>query len=123
MSSEILNSEDDAALARRRKLMHVGIAAEIIIVGTVTKDQFSRVAKYPGKRVIPLKNWITDFFEWLVHGVTFFAGTRFEFLPTDITRGIIKFFEYQVFLPRICSSTASESGWSRAFSNPRGVIP
>ena len=70
MSSEILNSEDDAALVRRLKLMRVGIAAEIIIVGTVTKDQFSRVAKYPGKRIIPLKNWITDFFEWLVQGAS-----------------------------------------------------
>jgi hypothetical protein len=70
MSSEILNSEDDAALARIRKLMHVGMAAETITVGTVTKDQFSRVAKYPGKRIIPLKNWITDFFEWLVQGAS-----------------------------------------------------
>ena len=70
MSSGILNSADDAALARRRKLMHVGIAAETIIVGTVTKDQFSRVAKYPGKRIIPLKNWITDFFYWLGQGAS-----------------------------------------------------
>jgi len=70
MSSEILNSEDDAALVRRLELMCVGIAAGIIIVGTVTKDQFSRVAKYPGKRIIPLKNRIADFFGWLVQGAS-----------------------------------------------------
>ena len=119
MASEILDSEDDAALAGRRMLMHVGIAAAIIVVGIIVKDQFSWVAKYPRKWVIPLKNRITDFFEWLVYGVRFFVGTRFEFVPTDITRGMIKIFEYQVFLPKVCSSTASGSGWSRAFSNPR----
>ena len=63
MASEILDSEDDAALARRRMLMHVGIAAAIIVVGIIAKDQFSWVAKYPRKWVIPLKNRITDFFE------------------------------------------------------------
>lgn len=111
MSSEIAHSENGAALACKRMLTYVGIVA---------KDQFSWIAKYPRKRVIPLKNWITDFFEWLVYGVTFFEGTRFEFVPTDITRGMIKIFEQQVFLPRVCSSTASGSEWNRAFSNPRG---
>ena len=129
MASEILDSEDDAALARRRMLMHVGIAAAIIVVGIIAKDQFSWVAKYPRKWVIPLKNRITDFFEWLVYGVRFFVGTRFDLVATDIMRGMIKIFEYQVLLPRVCSSTASGSGWSRALFKPakrrfsRGLLP
>lgn len=119
MSSEIVESENGAALACKRMLTYVGIAAAIIIVGIVAKDQFGRVAKYPRKRIISLKNRISDFCKWLVYGITFFEGSRFEFVPTDIARGMIKIFEHQVFLPRVCSSTASGSGWSRAFSNPR----
>ncbi|MDH3377719.1 MAG: hypothetical protein OEQ39_12280 [Gammaproteobacteria bacterium] len=99
MSSEIADSENGASLACKRMFTYVGIAAAIIIVGLVAKDQFSWVAKYPRKRVIPLKNWITAFFEWLVYGVTFFEGIRFEFVPMDITRGIIKIFEHQCSQP------------------------
>ncbi len=99
-------------------LTHVGIAAAIIVVGIIAKDQFSWVTKYPGKWAIPLKNRITDFLEWLVYGVRIFVGTRFEFLRTDITHGMIKIFEHQVFLPRVCSSTASGTGRSRVLFKP-----
>jgi glycine betaine/proline transport system permease protein len=43
-----------------------------------------------------LKKWITDFFEWLVYEVKFFEGSQYEFVPTDVTRGMIKVFEYQL---------------------------
>jgi hypothetical protein len=102
MLSEIADSEKDAASACKRTLTHAGIAAAIIIVGIVEKDQFSWVEKYLRKGAIALKNWITAFFERLVHGVTFFEGTRFEFVP------------------KVCSPTASGSGWRRAFSSPQG---
>lgn len=81
---------------RKRTLAYVVIAAVIIIAGLVAKGQFEWVVKYPRKWVIPLKNWITDFFEWLVYSVKFFEGTSYEFVPTDITRGAMKIFEYQV---------------------------
>ncbi|MFT4725698.1 MAG: glycine betaine/proline transport system permease protein [Granulosicoccus sp.] len=81
---------------RRRNIVHLAIAAIIIIGGILAKEQFVWVAKFPRQWVIPLKNWITDFFEWIVYGVKFFEGSRYEFVPTDITRGMIKIFEYQL---------------------------
>lgn len=91
-----IDIEHNLALARKRTLTHVGIAIAIIVGGLLAKGQFDWIAKYPKKWVIPLKVWITDFFEWLVYGVTFFEGTSYQFVPTDITRGMIKIFEYQV---------------------------
>ncbi|MGI9301458.1 MAG: ABC transporter permease, partial [Gammaproteobacteria bacterium] len=96
MANEVVDAEHDPALARKRTLFHVGVAAAIIVAGLVAKGQLDWVAKYPRKWVIPLKNWITDFFEWVVYGVKFFEGTRYEFVPTDVTRGMIKILEYQV---------------------------
>lgn len=71
MASAILDSEDDAALARRRMLNHVEIAAAIIAAGITAKGQFSWIAKDPKKWVIPPNNRIADFFEWLMYGVSF----------------------------------------------------
>jgi len=71
-------------------------AAAIIVAGLIAKGQFEWVVKYPRKWIIPLKNWISDFFEWLLYGVKFFEGTPREFVPTDVTRGLIKIFEYQL---------------------------
>ncbi len=85
----------DSAPGRRRALTHVGLAAAIIIAGWLAKGELAWVAKYPKKWVIPLKNWITDFFEWLVYDLKFFQGTDYAFVPTDVTRGMIKILEYQ----------------------------
>lgn len=81
---------------RRRNVVHALIALSIIVAGILAKNQFAWAEKYPRGWVIPLKNWITDFFEWLVYGVKFFEGTSYEFVPTDVTRGMIKIFEYQL---------------------------
>jgi|GEM_PF-5547988 len=80
--------------ARNRAFAHIGIAVAVIIAGLVAKSQLAWVANYPEKWIIPLKNWITDFFEWIVYSVKFFAGTPYEFVPTDITRDSIKILEY-----------------------------
>ena len=90
-SKEISLSEE-----RNRTYIQIVIATIIIIGGLFAKGQFDWIVQYPRKWVIPLKNWITDFFEWIVYGVKFFEGTSFEFVPTDVTRGMIKILEYQV---------------------------
>ena len=91
-----LDIERDSALAQKRALTHAGIAVVVIVAGLIAKSQIDWVSKYPKKWVIPLKNWITDFFEWLVYGVKYFEGTEWEFVPTDVTRGMIKVLEYLV---------------------------
>lgn len=96
MASKIADIENAPALAHKRTLIHVGIALAIVVVGLIAKGQLDWIAKYPKKWVLPLKNWITDFFEWLVYEVKFFEGTSYEFIPTDVTRGAIKVLEYQV---------------------------
>ena len=90
-SKEISSSEE-----RNRTYIQIVIATIIIIGGLFAKGQFDWIVQYPRKWVIPLKNWITDFFEWIVYGVKFFEGTSYEFVPTDVTRGMIKILEYQV---------------------------
>ncbi len=90
-SKEISLSEE-----RNRTYIQIVIATIIIIGGLFAKGQFDWIVQYPRKWVIPLKNWITDFFEWIVYGVKFFEGTSYEFVPTDVTRGMIKILEYQV---------------------------
>ena len=90
MTSETVDTEIDSSALRKRALMHAGIAAAIIFFGVIAKSQLDWVVKYPRKWTIPLRDWITEFFEWLVYEVKFFAGTSFEFAPTDVTRGMIK---------------------------------
>ncbi len=79
---------------RQRALLHLGVAAFIIIAGMLAKGQFAWVAKYPRKWTIPLKNWIADFFEKLVYETKFFEGKAYEFVPTDVTRGFVSVMEY-----------------------------
>ena len=94
METEHIDIAQEKAAARKRLFLHLGIAIAIIVAGLAAKSQFSWVAKYPRKWVLPLKNWITDFFEWVVYGVKFFEGTTYQFVPTDITRGMIVPFKY-----------------------------
>ncbi len=75
-------------------LRYLGLAMVIIIAGIIAKGQLGWVEKYPRKWVIPLKDWISQFFEWIVYEVRFFEGSRFEFIPTDITRGFVNLMEY-----------------------------
>ncbi len=56
-SKEIKLSEE-----RNRTYIQIVIATIIIVGGLFAKGQFDWIVKYPRKWVIPLKNWITDFF-------------------------------------------------------------
>ena len=89
-----MNNENDNRSERKTLFTHLGIALAIIVLGILAKGQFEWVAKYPRKWVIPLKDWISNFFEWLVYEIKFFEGTAFEFVPTDITRGFVNLMNY-----------------------------
>ena len=88
--------ERERTAARWRLLRYMSVAALIIIAGILAKSQFAWVQEFPRGWQIPLQKWITAFFEWLVYEVKFFPGTGYEFAPTDITRGAIKIFAYQI---------------------------
>jgi glycine betaine/proline transport system permease protein len=63
-------------------------ALAIIVLGQFAVSRLAWVEQYPSNWVLPLKDWIDSFFEWLVYGVRFFGGTSFEFTPREVTRGV-----------------------------------
>lgn len=89
-----MDQDSNVRSERKTLFTQLGIAAAIIILGILVKSQFEWVVKYPRKWVIPLKDWISDFFEWLVYEVKFFEGSAIEFVPTDITRGFVSLMNY-----------------------------
>ena len=89
-----MDNESNKRNERKTLFTHIGIALLIIVLGIFAKSQIDWVAKYPRKWVIPLKDWISRFFEWIVYEVKFFEGTSFEFIPTDITRGFVTLMNY-----------------------------
>lgn len=62
-------------------------ALAMIVLGQFAVSRLAWVEQYPSSWILPLKDWIDSFFEWLVYGVRFFSGTSFEFTPRDLTRG------------------------------------
>ncbi|MBV7482760.1 proline/glycine betaine ABC transporter permease [Bordetella sp. BOR01] len=72
---------------RHRPLYWVAALA-IIVLGQFAVGRLDWVARYPSDWILPLKDWIDSFFEWLVYGVRFFEGTWLEFTPRDLTRGL-----------------------------------
>ncbi len=85
------SSSEQQAIGARSFL---AVAALLIIAGLIGKANIEWVAHYPAKWVVPLKAWITRFFEWLVYDVKYFADTDHEFLFRDIPRGLVKLLEY-----------------------------
>src|SRR3546814_10485679 len=63
------------------------VAIASIVLGQLAVGRLDWVAQYPSAWVLPLKDWIDSFFEWLVYGVHFFSGTSLEFTPRNLTRG------------------------------------
>lgn len=63
-------------------------AIAIIVLGQFAVSRLDWVARYPSEWVLPLKDWIDSFFEWLVYEARFFEGTALEFKPRDVTRGL-----------------------------------
>src|SRR5690606_23074164 len=69
-------------------------ALAIMVLGQVLAGQISWVAAYPSDWVLPLKDWMDAFFEWLVYGARFFEGTVFEFTARNLTRGFAAWMGY-----------------------------
>jgi glycine betaine/proline transport system permease protein len=61
----------------------------IVVTGRMAYEQLAWVTQYPSAWVLPLSDWISTFFEWLVYDLRFFSGTGFEFSPRDVTRGFV----------------------------------
>ncbi|QAA94250.1 ABC transporter permease [Pollutimonas thiosulfatoxidans] len=69
-------------------------ALAIIVLGQFAVSRLEWIASYPSSWIMPLKDWIDSFFEWLIYGLLFFEGTPFEFAPRDITRGFSALLAY-----------------------------
>lgn len=71
------------------------IAAFVVIaLGQIMVGRYDWVADYPSAWILPIKEWIDSFFEWLVYGIRFFDDTSFAFTPRDVTRGISALLAY-----------------------------
>ncbi len=90
-------------------------ALAIIVLGQFAVSRLAWVDHYPSDWVLPLKDWIDSFFEWLVYGVRFFDGTSFEFTPRDLTRGFSGLLAYPLGL--------SESLFFDGFSKHVPALP
>ncbi|MCC2597642.1 ABC transporter permease subunit [Pusillimonas sp. MFBS29] len=69
-------------------LLYWSAAIVLIVLGQFMVTRYDWVAEYPSGWVLPVKEWIDSFFEWLVYGIKFFDGTSYAFTPRDVTRGI-----------------------------------
>src|SRR5690606_30872811 len=70
------------------------IAIAMVVLGQFMVGRYDWVAKYPSSWMLPIRQWIDAFFEWLVYGIRFFEGTSLEFTPRDVTRGIAALLAY-----------------------------
>jgi len=73
----------------RTACVYLLLAIAIVAFGRYAVSALPAAAKYPSVWVIPLADWISAFFEWLVYGLKFFDGTDFAFSPRDVTRGFV----------------------------------
>ena len=69
-------------LKRHAWLGWAGAALAILILCVALRDHLPWIDRYPRKWVVPFKNWINDFFEWLGYDLSFGLFTF-----RDITRG------------------------------------
>lgn len=99
---------------QRRPLYWVA-ALVIIFLGQFAVNRLAWVEHYPTAWILPLKDWIDSFFEWLVYGIRFFDGTSFEFTPRDLTRGFSGLLAYPLGL--------SESLFFNGFSKQVPALP
>ena len=75
--------------------MFYGIAAlAIIVLGQLAASRLNWVAKYPSDWILPFKEWIDVFFEWLTYDARFFEGTAIEFTARGLTRGFAAWLAY-----------------------------
>ena len=98
-STMISNHTVDHATSRspwwqRRGLLYGIVALAIIILGQIAAGRVAWVAKYPSEWMLPLKDWIDAFFEWLTYDARFFEGTSIEFTARNMTRGFAAWLAY-----------------------------
>ena len=77
-----------ASTGQRHWPRYWAAALAIVVMGQLAVSRLDWVAQYPSAWILPLKDWIDSFFEWLVYGIRFFDGTSFAFTPRDLTRGL-----------------------------------
>ena len=99
---------------------HLGLwywvaALAIIVLGQLAAGRLSWVAKYPSEWMLPLKDWIDSFFEWVVYGARFFEGTSLEFTARNLTRGFAAWLAYPL--------GATESLFFNGFSEQIPALP
>ncbi|MDX1725940.1 MAG: ABC transporter permease subunit [Pseudomonas sp.] len=74
-------------IASRRTIGFVLLAILIVVAGRIGYQQLDWVTHYPSAWVLPLSDWISAFFEWLVYDFRFFRDSALEFSARDVTRG------------------------------------
>ncbi len=83
-------------LAARRTIGFLSLAILIVVAGRFANQTLDWVTTYPSAWVLPLGDWISAFFEWLVYDLKFFSGTAIEFSARDLTRGFVSVLSYPV---------------------------
>ena len=81
-------------LASRRSIGMILLALLIVGAGLLAKQDLDWVVSYPSAWVLPLSDWISAFFEWLVYDLRFFRDTGFAFSFRDVTRGLVFLLSY-----------------------------
>lgn len=87
-------SENRAKKSQYHWSLYLILAFAIIVLGQFAVGRLGWVAEYPSDWVLPLKDWIDSFFEWIVYEVRFFDGTSFGFTPRELTRGFSALLAY-----------------------------
>ncbi|WP_353147406.1 ABC transporter permease subunit [Pollutimonas bauzanensis] len=114
-SSVATSRLDSGANPVRHRSWYWVAALAIIVLGQFAVSRLAWVEQYPSNWVLPLKDWIDSFFEWLVYGVRFFGGTSFEFTPREVTRGVSGLLAYPL--------SFSESLFFDGFSKQVPALP
>jgi glycine betaine/proline transport system permease protein len=81
-------------MAPRRLLGSALLVILIVLAGRLAEEHLVWAVTYPSSWVLPVRGWISAFFEWLVYELKFFSGSAFEFSPRDVTRGFVSLLGY-----------------------------
>lgn len=68
----------------------------VIIVGVVLSGQFEFLARWPEQWFVPVKSWVSQFFDWLVKDVSFGLFTF-----KDVTRAIAAVLEWPLYVTEV----------------------
>jgi glycine betaine/proline transport system permease protein len=74
------------------------------------RTDLSWIASYPSAWMLPVRDWISAFFEWLVYDLHFFGGGAYEFSFREITRGFVALMEHPLALTESLFVTGFDDG-------------